>query len=168
MKFIIDRMITDTSVHFDDPLKAERSPLAAKIFGFPWAAAVFIGPNFVTITKQEWVEWEILAEPLSHIIAEHVENGEAILLPESTATSEDDANDSPVVRQIKHLLNTEIRPAVAMDGGDIVFHKYEDQVVYLYMQGACSGCPSSTLTLKAGIESRLRDAIPEIKEVVSL
>jgi Fe-S cluster biogenesis protein NfuA len=166
MKFVITKKIADETAFFDDPQKALRSPLASKLFGFPWAQAVMIGPNFVTITKQEWVEWNILADPLASLIDEHLERGEEVLLAENTIVEGSD--DSPVVQKIKHILNTEIRPAVAMDGGDIVFHKYENNIVYLYMQGSCAGCPSSTMTLKQGIEVRLKEALPEISEVVAL
>jgi len=168
MKFNLPEVIGQEQVFFDDPLQAQRSPLAQKIFGFPWASAVFIGPNFVTVSKQDWVEWEVLAEPLSQLIQEHLEAGEAVLL---SAPSEDktvDENDSDIVKQIKNILDQEIRPAVAMDGGDIQFHKYENQIVYLHLYGACAGCPSSTITLKQGVETRLKQSIPEIKEVVSM
>ena len=168
MKFIVTKQIADESVNFDNPATSGRSPLAQKIFGFPWAEGVFIGPNFVTITKQDWVEWEILAEPLSQLIKEHIEREEPVL---NEVTSDDvdvDENDTPVVKQIKQILNAEIRPAVAMDGGDIRFHKYENNVLHIHMQGACAGCPSSTITLKQGIEARLQQAIPEIKEVVAV
>lgn len=174
MKFILTKNVAEETVYFDDPQKALRSPLATKLFGFPWASAVMIGPNFVTITKQEWVEWSVLADPLASLIEEHIERGEPVLLPKAdvSALGADgnsvSGDDSPVVQKIKHVINTEIRPAVAMDGGDIVFHKYENNVVYLYMQGACSGCPSSTMTLKQGIEARLKEAVPEVVEVVAM
>lgn len=166
MKFVIDREISAESVQFSDSQAAQRAPLAAKIFGFPWTASVYLGNNFVTVTKQDWVDWETLADPLSNLIAEHIERDEPIIFAEDSLEMEVD--DDPTVKRIKEVLNTEIRPAVAMDGGDIVFHKYEDKVVYIYMQGACSGCPSSTLTLKSGIEVRLKEAVPEIVEVVAL
>ena len=166
MKFTVNQDICNESIFFDDTLKANRSPLANKIFGFPWASAVFLGTDFVTITKEDWVDWDTLAEPLCGLIQEHFERGEAVLHPEDSL--DDDSNDSPIVKQIKNVLNNEIRPAVAMDGGDIVFHRYENQIVYIFMQGACAGCPSSTLTLKSGIETRMKEAIPEIKEVVAL
>lgn len=171
MKFIVTAMIANESVNFATASEAARSPLAQKIMGFPWAGGVFIGPHFVTVTKQDWVDWDIIAEPLSELIKEHLQRGEPVLLPatgeQAAEASADDPSDSPVVRQIKQILRDEIRPAVSMDGGDIVFHKYEDGRVYLHMQGACSGCPSSAYTLKEGIETRLREAIPEIIEVVS-
>ncbi|RME18216.1 MAG: NifU family protein [Bdellovibrio sp.] len=169
MKFVLNQKVCTENLHFEDPLKAQRSPLASKIFGFPWTSSVFLGPDFVTITKQDWVDWDVLAEPLCELIKEHMERGEPFLLeePENTFISSEDDSD-PIVQQIKEILDTEIRPAVAMDGGDIVFHKFEAGVVYVYMQGACSGCPSSTMTLKAGIEQRLKELIPEVVEVVAL
>lgn len=172
MKFIVTAMISRESVNITSAAEAARSPLAQKIMGFPWASGVFIGPHFVTVTKQEWVDWEIIAEPLSELIKEHFQTGGVALLePTSSAPDSDQnadlENDSPVVRQIKQILRDEIRPAVAQDGGDIAFDRYEDGRVYLHMQGACSGCPSSAVTLKEGIETRLREAIPEIQEVVS-
>ncbi len=166
MKYMVTGTIASESAHFTSASECARSPLAQKIFSFPWAAGVFIGPTFVTVTKQDWVEWEVLAEPLSELIKEHLQSGAVVL---STVTAEvEDPNDSTTVRQIKQILRDEIRPAVAMDGGDIVFDKFEEGRVYLHMQGACSGCPSSALTLKDGIETRLKQAIPEILEVVSI
>ena len=171
MKFVVNQTIAEESISIDNPLKATDSPLAQKLFGFPWAKSVFIGKNFITLTKQDWVEWEIITDPLCDLIKEHLEMGEPVVKkapsPEASG-SKTSHSDSPVVAQIKEILNNEIRPAVAMDGGDIVFHKYEDKTVYLLMQGACSGCPSSTMTLKVGIEQRLKEVIPEIEEVVSV
>jgi Fe-S cluster biogenesis protein NfuA len=167
MKFIVtDRRIASESVDFPSPQVTSRSPLAKKLFGFPWAAGVFIGPNFVTVTKQDWVKWEVLAEPLADLIEEHINRGEAVLLPETAAPAQ--ANDTPVVARIKRILDTDIRPAVAMDGGDIIFHSFENGRLYVRLQGSCSGCPSSTMTLKDGIETRLRAEIPGLVEVVSV
>ncbi len=169
MKFILTAQIAEESRNFNSIEEANSSPLARKLFGFPWAAGVFIGPHFVTVTKQEWVDWDVLAEPLSNLISEHIERGEAVLSPILAENAiETDSSDSAIVKEIKRILNSEIRPAVAMDGGDILFHKYEDNKVYLRLQGACSGCPSSMITLKDGIEVRMKELIPEIKEVVSI
>lgn len=181
MKFVVtDRLIAHETVQFKNAQESLRSPLARKLFGFPWAAGVLVGPNFVTVTKQDWVDWQVLAEPLANLIEEHVTSQEPVLLapkqedgaaPESGSLSHDNdlnQNDSPVVQQIKLILEKEIRPAVAQDGGDIRFFKYEAGRVYLEMQGSCSGCPSATITLKEGIETRLRSLIPEIQEVVSI
>lgn len=173
LKFVVTTAIAGESVNFATPQDTTRSPLAQKLFGFPWAAGVFIGPNFVTVTKQEWVEWEIIADPLAELIKEHISAGIPVLTAavpgdaETSANREDPA-DPPVVRQIKQILRDEISPAVAMDGGQILFDRFEDGRVYLQMQGACSGCPSSAYTLKEGIELRLKERIAEIKEVVAV
>ncbi len=166
MKFIVGRTIAEESVFIDSVDAARRSPLAQKLFGFPWMAAVLIGSDFVTVTKQDWVGWDVLADPLCDLIGEHIESNEPVLLAADSLESESD--DSDIVRSIKDILNNEIRPAVAMDGGDIIFHKYENDTLYLYMQGACSGCPSSAITLKQGIEARLKERIPGLKEVIAM
>ncbi len=171
MKFIVTAQIADEIVNMPDAASSYRSPLAQKLFGFPWLAGVMIGPNFVTISKQDWVDWSTLADPLSEMIKEHLESGEPVLVSavEGEVNPEDfDENDTPAVRMIKTVLNNEIRPAVAMDGGDIVFSKYEDHILYLHMQGSCAGCPSSTMTLKQGIEVRMKEVLPEIIEVVAV
>lgn len=167
MKFVISRDIADETANFQNAQAAYRSPLASKIFGFPWTDGIYIGKDYVTITKQDWVDWDVLAEPLCGLIKEHIESGLVVLNP-APAAQEETQDDSPVVKKIKKVLNEEVRPAVALDGGDIVFSKYENNVVYVFMQGSCAGCPSSTMTLKMGIEARLKDAIPEIREVVAL
>lgn len=168
MKFVVTQPIAEESVNMTDVQQASRSPLAQKLFGFPWMAGVYVGSHFITITKQEWVDWETLAQPLSELIKEHIENNEPVLLPATESPLVFDENDSDEVKKIKSVIQHEIRPAVAMDGGDIIFHKFEDNVVYLYMQGSCAGCPSSTMTLKDGIEVRLKEVVPQIKEVVAL
>ena len=182
MKFNVAIEISKETEFFDDPTKAARSPLAQKLFGFPWAKAVFIGQNYVTITKQEWVDWSVLADPLSDLISEHLDRGEGVLLDaalfEQNSDDEDalsphaqsdiQSDDPPIVKKIKEILNRDIRPAVAMDGGDIIFNRYEGHRLYLHMQGACAGCPSSQITLKDGIETRLKEAIPELIEVIAV
>ncbi|MGE0633145.1 MAG: NifU family protein [Pseudobdellovibrionaceae bacterium] len=169
MKFMFDKVLTEEPHDFVSAAEASRSPLASKIFGFPWASGVYIGRNFVTVTKQEWVDWDVLAEPLAGLIGEHIESGEPILAPLDTRAGEDfDENDSPIVQKIKEILNRDIRPVVALDGGDIAFSKYEEGILYIHMKGACSGCPSSTATLKQGIEVRIRELLPEVKEVLSI
>lgn len=169
LKFNLPYEVTKVGFECANAQDTERSPLASKIFGFPWTRSVFVGPDYITITKQDWVDWNVLAEPLSGLIQEHLERGEAVVvdLPEATA-EESDENDSPIVKEIKSLLNREIRPVVALDGGDITFSRFENDIVYLRMKGACSGCPSSQATLKDGIEVRLKEAFPQIKEVVSV
>lgn len=182
MKFIVtDRVIASETVQFKNAEDSRRSPLARKLFGFPWAAGVLVGPNFITVTKQEWVDWQVLAEPLANLIEEHITSKEVVLLPpleqtpgSSTAKSAAPVShsslqdDSAVVQQIKAILDNEIRPAVAQDGGDVSFYKFEDGRLYLEMHGSCQGCPSATMTLKEGIEVRMRERIPEIVEVLSI
>ncbi|OFZ11492.1 MAG: hypothetical protein A2Z20_12495, partial [Bdellovibrionales bacterium RBG_16_40_8] len=165
MKFRVATQIADETVFFEDPEQTVRSPLAQKLFGFPWAKAIMIGPDFVTITKQEWVEWAVLADPLTSLIAEHLQRDEGVLIDMATLSSDD--NDSPIIKKIKEILNRDIRPVVAADGGDIVFSRYVEGRLYLHLRGACSGCPSSVITLKNGIEVRMKEVIPEIVEVVS-
>lgn len=167
MKFVCTKPIADQSASISTPGEAARSPLASKLFAFPWMQSVFIGPNFVTVTKQDWVDWTVIAEPLSQMIQEHINSDEPVLLAPTPGIDVLET-DSDVVRNIKQILNDEIRPAVAMDGGDIAFEKYENHVVYLHMQGSCSGCPSSSFTLKEGIETRLKELIPEIQEVIAV
>lgn len=169
LRFQISQPIASQSFDFTNATEAQRSPLASKIFGFPWTSAVFIGSDFVTVTKQDWVDWDILAEPLSGLIREHLERGEAVeaVIVEHQASDVLDT-DSDVVKKIKQVLNTDIRPIVAMDGGDIVFSSFTHGVLAIHMKGACSGCPSSTATLKEGIEVRMRELIPEVLEVVSV
>jgi Fe-S cluster biogenesis protein NfuA len=166
MRFTTTQVLTDSPAEFKTAQETGPSPLARKLFGFPWTAGVFIGRDFVTVTKQDWVDWETLAEPLAGLIQEHLERGEQVMRPQ--AAQEATGNDSADVLTIKKVLNEEIRPAVAMDGGDVTFEKFEDGIVYLTMQGSCAGCPSSTMTLKMGIETRLKDAVPSIREVVSV
>lgn len=167
MKFNFGQKISDQSYDFPNVESSDKSPLAAKIFGFPWTSSVFLGEDFITVTKQDWVDWEILASPLAGLLGEHLESGQPILVQLQQSLNESE-NDSEIVKQIKRLLQAEIKPVVAMDGGDIVFAKYENNILYIKMLGACAGCPSSQATLKDGIEVRMRQAFPEIKEVVAV
>ena len=171
LKFLVDSPICSEILEITDKTQAARSPLAAKILGFPWAKSVFLGENFVTVTKEEWVDWGILREPLADLIREHLESGGKALLPKAEEKKAEGngaspKEDGPVVKKIKAILETDIQPAVAMDGGYIGFVSYEDGKVYLSLQGSCSGCPSSVYTLKDGIETRLKQDLPEIQEVI--
>lgn len=167
LKFLLQRQVTDEAFDCPTAQDAERSPLAVKLFGFPWTSSVFVGQDFITVTKQDWVEWSLLAEPLTGLIQEHLDKGESVVL-KVQAISENSTEDTPLIKQIKNLLNIEIRPVVALDGGDIVFNRYENNILYIHMRGACAGCPSSTATLKEGIEVRMKEAFPEIQEVVAI
>ncbi len=148
---------------------AENAPLAKKIWGFPWTSSVYFGPNFISISKQDWVSWDHLRNPLVQMIESHLKKGEPLLLKTQIRNSNvEPSADSDLVRKIKKVLDQEIRPAVAMDGGDVVFHSLSNGTLRLEMKGACAGCPSSMYTLKEGIEVRLSELFPEIKEVVSV
>lgn len=169
MKFNLPFEVTQTSLEIKTALEAERSPLASKIFGFPWTQSVFIGPNYITVTKQDWVEWKVLSNPLAGLIQEHIDRNEPILVDLIEVTDEDtNPNDSDLVKSIKSMLNREIRPVVALDGGDITFAKLENDTLFLNMKGACAGCPSSQATLKDGVEVRVKELFPQIKEVVAI
>ena len=167
MKFVFSEPIAQDSCDFPNVESTERSPLAAKIFGFPWVSQVFVGPNFVTITKQDWVDWKVLANPLSGLLAEHVNTGQMVFL-EIPQSADESADDSEMVKQIKRVLNAEIKPVVQLDGGDIAFVKFENDHLYLQLKGACSSCPSSQATLKDGIEVRMKQVFPNIKEVLAI
>jgi Fe-S cluster biogenesis protein NfuA len=166
LKFIPGRaVLTSGTAYFTDETAAARSPLAQRLFALPGVAGVFLGADFITVTKGEDAEWTALKTEVLGAVMEHFTGGFPILLEgESTAAAPEEGEDE-VVAQIKELLETRVRPAVAQDGGDIIFHDFADGVVYLHMQGSCSGCPSSTATLKAGIENMLRHYIPEVHEV---
>ncbi len=155
------------TANFPERSAAGRSPLAERLFELPEVTGVFLGADFITVTKNGDSEWHQLKPAVLAAIMEHFMAGRPVI-DGHAATSEGDnvgEEESEVVAAIKELLETRVRPAVAMDGGDITFEDYEDGIVYLHMQGSCSGCPSSTATLKAGIENMLRHYIPEVVEV---
>ena len=142
-----------------------RSPLAETLFGIDGVNGVFLGPDFITVTKQGEAAWPELKPAVLGAIMEHFTANRPVVSEHTDNSSQASEDDDPVVSQIKELLDTRVRPAVAMDGGDIQFHGFEKGVVYLTMKGSCSGCPSSTATLKSGIENMLRHYIPEVTEV---
>jgi Fe-S cluster biogenesis protein NfuA len=144
------------------------SPLARRIFAVEGVNGVFLGRDFVTVTKADDLPWDHLKPSVLGAIMEHFQSGAPAIegdAPDSSGHADHDGPDAEIVVQIKELLDTRVRPAVAQDGGDITFHGFDRGVVYLHMQGACAGCPSSTLTLKMGIENLLRHYIPEVVEV---
>lgn len=148
--------------------KADISPLAQTLFKVDGVAGVLLGSDFVTVTKAEAANWSLIKPLVLGVLMEHFSKGLPVMTNEGAAQAQQssfDESDSDVVRQIKEILDTRIRPAVAADGGDVVFSSFEDGVVYLEMRGACAGCPSSTMTLKAGIENLLKHFIPEVAEV---
>ena len=167
LKFLPGRdVMGSATADFATEASAERSPLAVALFGLPGVARVFLGGDFVTVTKSEESDWAALRPDVLGAIMDHFVANRPVVLGDADATIEDVApEDREIVDQIKELLDTRVRPAVASDGGDIVFHGYRDGVVKLHMQGACSGCPSSRATLKHGIENMLRHYVPEVVAV---
>ena len=165
LKFLPGRVVMEKgTMDFASPDAAVPSPLAKRLFAIEGVERVFFGSDFVTVTKEANLDWQILKPSILGGIMEHYTSGEPVVSEsgEAVAAAED---DDDVVAQIKELLDTRVRPAVAQDGGDIVFQDFRDGVVYLHMQGACSGCPSSTATLKMGIENLLKHYVPEVVEV---
>lgn len=175
MKFVANKLLyPGKSIDFPDAESAKPSPLATELFGFPFVKAVFIASNFVTLTKTSDTEdWQDVIPSIRQFLKEYLEEGKPVVNEEEIAAMKTDssnivlADDDDVVKRIKELLDNYVRPAVEMDGGAIQFKSYEDGVVNLMMQGSCSGCPSSMITLKAGIEGMMKRMIPEVKEVVA-
>ncbi|KPP84196.1 MAG: molecular scaffold for iron sulfur cluster assembly FssA [Rhodobacteraceae bacterium HLUCCA08] len=168
LKFLPGQTVLDTgTADFPSPETSGPSPLAARLFAVKGVSGVFLGTDFVTVTKADSVEWDHIKPAILGAIMEHFQSGAPVLMEgqQKAAHAEHDGEDSDIVNQIKELLDTRVRPAVAQDGGDITFHGFDRGIVYLHMQGACAGCPSSTLTLKMGIENLLRHYIPEVVEV---
>ena len=152
------------TANFTDAASAENSPLAVRLFEIEGVDGIFLGADFVTVTKTDAAAWDVVKPRVLAAVMDHFTQGLAVM-NEAAGDADDGAEDSETVKQIKELIETRVRPAVAQDGGDIVFRSFEDGVVYLHMQGACAGCPSSTATLKNGIENMLRHYIPEVTEV---
>jgi Fe-S cluster biogenesis protein NfuA len=165
LKFLPGRVVMEKgTLDFADAGSAHASPLAKRLFAIEGVERVFFGSDFVTVTKAQDRDWQVLKPSILGGIMEHYTSGEPVVAEQGQA-SEAAAEDDEVVAQIKELLETRVRPAVAQDGGDIVFQDFRDGVVYLHMQGSCSGCPSSTATLKMGIENLLKHYVPEVVEV---
>jgi Fe-S cluster biogenesis protein NfuA len=167
LKFLPGRaVLKGAPVDFSDRAEAERSPLATRLFAIEGVVGVFLGADFVSVSKHEGAQWYQLKPAVLAEIMDHFTAGEPVLLSggDSADAAEEGESDG-IAGQIRELLDTRVRPAVAMDGGDITFEGFEDGVVYLHLKGACSGCPSSTATLKSGIENMLRHYIPEVTEV---
>ncbi len=167
LKFLPGRDILGTrTADFADADAALISPLAEALFGIQGVARVFLGGDFVTVTKDSDADWPDLKPQVLALLMDHLLNERPIMNEHAALLDEDvDPADQEIAEQIKDLLNERIRPAVAGDGGDIVFRGYRDGVVSLMMQGACSGCPSSTATLRHGIENMLKHYIPEVRSV---
>jgi len=169
LKFLPGRpVLGDGTLDMRDKTEAAESPLAERLFEIPGISGVFFGSDFITVTKDDG-EWQQLKPAILGAIMEHFMSGAAIVRAEAAQRTEAaefyDAADGETVATIKELIETRVRPAVANDGGDITFRGFKDGVVYLAMKGACSGCPSSTATLRHGIENLLRHFVPDVSEV---
>jgi len=171
LKFLPGREVLGAGTRdFRNSESAAISPLGAQLFAISGVSGVFLGADFISVTKND-VDWDHIKPAVLGVIMEHFMSGKPVLAegePASDDVREDeffDENDASLVEIIKELLATRVRPAVAMDGGDIIFRGFRDGVVFLHMQGACSGCPSSTATLKNGIENLLRHFVPGVVEV---
>ena len=167
LKFLPGRVVMERgTADFRSVEEANSSLFAQNLFKIEGVEGVFFGSDFISITKSESFDWQVLKPSVLGAISVHYESGAPIMNKEEN--SRDDATavkDSDIVVQIKELLDTKVRPAVAMDGGDITFSDFKDGIVFLHMKGACSGCPSSTATLKAGIENMLKHYVPEVQGV---
>lgn len=165
LKFLPGQAVmTDGTANFADAGEAGRSPMATALFGVDGVAGVFLGSDFVTVTKGVDKDWDIMKPQILGVIMEHYQSGRPMMEDQTSDVSGDVPGDEISI-QIKELIDTRVRPAVAQDGGDIVFKGFEEGIVYLHMQGACAGCPSSTATLKHGIENMLKYYVPEVTEV---
>jgi Fe-S cluster biogenesis protein NfuA len=174
MKFVANKLLyPGKSIDFPDAETAKPSQLAVELFGFPFIKAVFIASNFITLTKTAETDWEDVIPSIRTFLKDYLEEGKAVINEDEVITmkqessNEVSADDDDVVKRIKELLENYVKPAVEMDGGAIQFKSYNEGTVNLMMQGSCSGCPSSMITLKAGIEGMMKRMIPEVKEVVA-
>jgi len=173
MKFVANKLLyPGKSIDFPDVETAKPSPLAIELFGFPFIKSVFIASNFVTLTKIAETDWNDVIPSIRQFLKEYLEEGKTVLNEEEIVVTKNEGNtvgadDDDVVKRIKELLENYVKPAVEMDGGAIQFKSYDEGTVNLMLQGSCSGCPSSMITLKAGIEGMMKRMIPEVKEVVA-
>lgn len=174
MKFVANKLLyPGKSIDFPDVESARPSALATELFGFPFIKAVFIASNFVTLTKTSETDWQDVIPTIRQFLKQYLEEGKNVINEEEIASIKTEstniilADDDDVVKRIKELLENYVKPAVEMDGGAIQFKSYDQGVVNLMLQGSCSGCPSSMITLKAGIEGMMKRMIPEVKEVVA-
>ncbi len=172
MKFVANKLLyPGKSIDFPDETSAAPSPLAKELFAFPFIRSVFIASNFVTLTKTADTQWDDVIPSVREFLKQYLEEGKIVINEDQVPAKKEfnlvNGDDSDVVVRIKELLENYVKPAVEMDGGAISFKGFDDGVVKLMLQGSCSGCPSSMITLKAGIEGMMKRMIPEVKEVVA-
>ena len=175
MKFVANKLLyPGKSIDFADETSAKPSPLASELFSFPFIKSVFIASNFITLTKTTETEWQDVIPSIRIFLKDYLEEGKPVINEDEIIIAKKvDGNiinddDTDIVKRIKELLDNYVRPAVEMDGGAIQFKSYDDGVVNLILQGSCSGCPSSMITLKSGIEGMMKRMIPEVQEVVAV
>ncbi len=173
MKFVANKLLyPGKSIDFPDAASASPSPLAVELFGFPFIRSIFIASNFVTLTKTTDTDWNDVIPSIRLFLKDYLEEGKKVINEDDIPVRHADGNiiaadDDDVVKRIKELLENYVKPAVEMDGGAIQFRSYNEGTVNLMLQGSCSGCPSSMITLKAGIEGMMKRMIPEVREVVA-
>ncbi len=179
LKFVTNHMLYKGTADFrEEEVAKEWSPVATALFELPYVRGVYVCNNFITITKEFNYAWEDIMLKLKEFIKNYIESGQGIVLEgfaeamekieaERGASYEYSEDDAAIVKKLKELIDTYVKPAVEMDGGNIEFKSWKEGVVTVIMQGSCSGCPSSTVTLKAGIEGMLQRMVPEVKEVVA-
>ena len=172
MKFVANKLLyPGKSIDFPDESTAAPSPLAKELFAFPFIRSVFIASNFVTLAKTPDTNWDDVIPSIREFLKEYLEEGKAVINEDQIvvkrSTDTINAGDEDVVVRIKELLENYVKPAVEMDGGAISFKGFDNGTVKLMLQGSCSGCPSSMITLKSGIEGMMKRMIPEVKEVVA-
>ena len=169
LKFLPGKVVMDDGTAFFQNIEeSSNSPFAKRLFDVDGVEGVFFGSDFITITKTQSIDWQVMKPLILGSIMDHYNSGDETISKDEkndNKSLKSDDKDDDVVKQIKELLDTRVRPAVAMEGGDIVYDSFKDGIVYLHMQGACSGCPSSTATLKMGIENMLKHYVPEVQEV---
>jgi Fe-S cluster biogenesis protein NfuA len=172
MKFVANKLLyPGKSIDFPDEAAAGPSPLAKELFAFPFIRSVFIASNFVTLSKTPETNWDDVIPSVRQFLKEYLEEGKAVINEDQIVAPKESniasADDTDVVVRIKELLENYVKPAVEMDGGAISFKGFDNGTVTLMLQGSCSGCPSSMITLKTGIEGMMKRMIPEVKEVVA-
>ena len=173
LKFVANKMLLQgNSAHFESVEDAKESPLATQLFVFPFVKEVFIMNNFVTVTKQGEQEWYEIMHEIREFVRAFVESDQTIIedsfFANQASGNSEESSDSDAVKKIKNVLETYVKPAVEMDGGAIEYVNFENGKVELLLKGACSGCPSSTVTLKQGIEGMMKRMVPEVTEVIAV
>ncbi len=170
LKFLPGVNISEVPMNFLDTSEAINSPLAQKLFSLPAVKSIFLGYDFITVTKKEEAKWEFIKAEILVTIMDFLISGQHAVHKATVkvATNNDDVEEDKIVKEIREIIETRVRPSVMQDGGDIVFHDFKDGVVRLELHGACSGCPSSTITLKNGIENMLKYYVPEVISVEAI